>query len=203
MQSRQPGPREQQQQQQQLEPEPESPEQRVLGSQAGRGVPAMEIEKEFHRLDQAASWAAIYQVRGGRPAPLCPRRCGGALTSRPFSAAARLRSLSACPGCPEEPRADGAAFRLSRGFPFLLSLTELLPCPSSPFSRRSGWLRAAAPRRPRPCGTPLSLVPRPSARAPLRAQRGRRSRPFEAARPHREERVPASWLSLWLCEAHS
>eukprot|EP00076_Gallus_gallus_P032392 XP_024997930.1 tyrosine-protein phosphatase non-receptor type 1 isoform X4 [Gallus gallus] len=62
MQSRQPGPREQQQQQQlEPEPEPESPEQRVLGSQAGRGVPAMEIEKEFHRLDQAASWAAIYQ----------------------------------------------------------------------------------------------------------------------------------------------
>lgn len=67
MQSRQPRPREQL--------EPELPERRAgaaLGGQAWRGVPTMEIEKEFHRLDQAASWAAIYQVRGSRPARLLP-----------------------------------------------------------------------------------------------------------------------------------
>lgn len=70
MQSGQPRPREQ------LEPEPELPERRTgaaLGGQAWRSVPTMEIEKEFHRLDQAASWAAIYQVRGSRPARLCPQ----------------------------------------------------------------------------------------------------------------------------------
>lgn len=90
MQSGQPGPR-------RLQPEP--PEQRVLGVRAGRGVPAMEMEKEFHRLDQAASWAAIYQVRGGRPAPLCPRRRGEALCfgrSLPPSGSASLRR----PGAP-------------------------------------------------------------------------------------------------------
>ena len=68
MQSRQPRPREQL--------EPELPERRAgaaLGGQAWRGAPTMEIEKEFHRLDQAASWAAIYQVRGSRPARLCPQ----------------------------------------------------------------------------------------------------------------------------------
>lgn len=149
MQSGQPGPRRQQL-------EPELPEQRVLGVRAGRRVPAMELEKEFHRLDQAASWAAIYQVRGGRPAPLCPQRRGGALCSRPFSAAARLRSPSARP----EPRADGAASRCprpSRGFPFLLSLPgrcrALLPLSpgvqeaprSSPFAVASS-LSAAAVR---------------------------------------------------------
>ncbi|KAG6938647.1 protein tyrosine phosphatase, non-receptor type 1, partial [Chelydra serpentina] len=32
----------------------------AAGGQA-RGAPTMEIEKEFHRLDQAASWALIYQ----------------------------------------------------------------------------------------------------------------------------------------------
>lgn len=56
MQSGQPRPREQL--------EPELPEQRAgaaRGGQAWRGAPTMEIEKEFHRLDQAASWAAIYQ----------------------------------------------------------------------------------------------------------------------------------------------
>lgn len=41
------------------------------GGQAWRGVPTMEIEKEFHRLDQAASWATIYQVRGD-PRPALP-----------------------------------------------------------------------------------------------------------------------------------
>ncbi|XP_034643029.1 tyrosine-protein phosphatase non-receptor type 1 isoform X2 [Trachemys scripta elegans] len=52
MQSRQRRPREQ------LEPEEQGAE--AAGGQA-RGAPTMEIEKEFHRLDQAASWALIYQ----------------------------------------------------------------------------------------------------------------------------------------------
>ncbi|XP_043351479.1 tyrosine-protein phosphatase non-receptor type 1 isoform X3 [Dermochelys coriacea] len=41
-----------------------APEKQERGAEAAgqaRGVPTMEIEKEFHQLDQAASWALIYQ----------------------------------------------------------------------------------------------------------------------------------------------
>lgn len=72
------------------------------------GVPAMEMEKEFHRLDQAASWAAMYQVRGSRlgSAPRCWGG-GGALVPLPVPAAEgrggsalRLPSRLACPPSP-------------------------------------------------------------------------------------------------------
>ncbi|XP_037771444.1 tyrosine-protein phosphatase non-receptor type 1 isoform X3 [Chelonia mydas] len=53
MQSRQRRPREQL--------EPEEQEQGAEAAGQARGAPTMEIEKEFHRLDQAASWALIYQ----------------------------------------------------------------------------------------------------------------------------------------------
>uniref|UniRef100_A0A7M4EAL0 Tyrosine-protein phosphatase non-receptor type n=1 Tax=Crocodylus porosus TaxID=8502 RepID=A0A7M4EAL0_CROPO len=44
----------------QLEPQPR--EQRAAaGRGRARGAPSMEVEKEFRRLDQAASWLAIYQ----------------------------------------------------------------------------------------------------------------------------------------------
>lgn len=60
----------------QLEPQPR--EQRaVAGGGRARSAPSMEVEKEFRRLDQAASWLAIYQVRrraqlSGIPSPAGP-----------------------------------------------------------------------------------------------------------------------------------
>lgn len=79
----------------------------------------MEMEKEFQRLDQAASWPAIYQVRGSARPALPRPRAGSAACLRSLPAARSLRDAAGaapalpCPGSPLAPRLSGTGSRRS------------------------------------------------------------------------------------------